>query len=142
MLWDLIKILGTMVSIIRVTPHRLTNNGVEVRVTLLGGFSAIVGYKRPGGFYCRTRDSVEGNPADGPDAEFLNDVLNELREDSVDDFSLEDFTGPDRSQTPPPHEGPESDQQYRAFEEAFEQSCSMLEQNNDVQRGRGGCAIL
>ncbi|KAJ5741098.1 hypothetical protein N7493_000970 [Penicillium malachiteum] len=51
MLWDLIGILRTRVSIVRVMPYRFTDNGVEVCLTLLGGFSVIVGYERPGGFY-------------------------------------------------------------------------------------------
>ncbi|KUL83442.1 hypothetical protein ZTR_10940 [Talaromyces verruculosus] len=129
MLWDLLRILGMMVPIVRVTPHRLTADGVEVRVTLLGGLSAIVGYSRPGGFYWRARESVEGNPAEEQDDEFLTDVLNELRKDSMDGFNLEELmeTGP--SQTPTRHEEPNPEQQYRVFGEAFEQSCSMLEQN-------------
>ncbi|KAL4897124.1 P-loop containing nucleoside triphosphate hydrolase protein [Aspergillus ambiguus] len=142
MLWDLIRILGMIVSIVRVTPHRLTDNGVEVRVTLLGGLSAIVGYRHPGGFYWRARESVDGNPAEELDDEFLNDVLNELREDSVDGFNLEKFMETDPSQTPTLHEDMDPEQQYRVFGEAFEQSCSMLEHNKDAQRGEWGCSIM
>ncbi|KAL4748225.1 P-loop containing nucleoside triphosphate hydrolase protein [Aspergillus terricola var. indicus] len=138
MLWDLIQILGMMVSIVRVTPYRLTDNGVEARVTLLGGLLAIVGYKRPGGFYWRARESVESSPAEGPDDEFLNDILNELREDSVNGLNLEELP----SQTLTAHEELDSEQQYRAFGEAFEQSRSMLGQNKDAQRGDGGCSIM
>ncbi|KAL3493910.1 P-loop containing nucleoside triphosphate hydrolase protein [Aspergillus germanicus] len=142
MLWDLIRILGMIVSIMRVTPYRLTDNGVEVRVTLLGGLSAIVGYKRPGGFYWRPREAVEDNSADEPEDEFLKDVLNELREDSVDDLNLEDFMGTDPSQSPPPREEPDFEQQYRAFGEAFEQSCSILKEKKDGQREGGGCSLM
>ncbi|KAL4772899.1 hypothetical protein BDW60DRAFT_206662 [Aspergillus nidulans var. acristatus] len=142
MLWDLIQILGMMVSIVRVMPYRLTDDGFEARVTLLGGLLAIVGYKRPGGFYWRARESVESSPAEGPEDEFLNEVLNELREDSADGLNLEELMETDSSQTPTTHEEFDSEQQYRAFGDAFEQSRAMLEQNEDAQRGERGCLIM
>lgn len=142
MLWDLIRILGTMVSIVQVIPHRLTENGVEVRVTLLGGLSTIVGYRRPGGFYWQAREPAERNLVEAPDDEFLNDILNELREDSVDGFDLGEFMETDLSQTTALHEELDSEQQDRAFGEAFEQSRSMLEQNKDAQRGSQGCSVM
>jgi hypothetical protein len=111
-------------------------------VTLLGGLSAIVGYKRPGGFYWRARETVHDNSADEPDDEFLKDILNDLREDSVDDPSLEDFMGTDPSQSPPPHEEPDSEQQYLAFGEAFEQSRSILEEKKDGHHEGGGCSLM
>lgn len=138
MLWDLIRVLGMLVSIVRVTPYRLTDNGVEVRVTLVGGLSAIVGYRRPGSFYWRAGESVE----EGPDDEFLNDVLNELREDPVNGLNVEEYMEIDPSQTPPLDEELDSEQQYRAFGEAFEQSRSTLEQNQDSRKGEGGCSIM
>ncbi|KAL4733485.1 hypothetical protein BDV11DRAFT_175654 [Aspergillus similis] len=142
MLWDLIQILSTFVSIVRVTSYRLTDNGVEARVTILGGLWAIVGYQRPGGFYWQTRESVESNTAEGPEDEVLNDILNELREDSVDGLNLEELNETDPSQTPTAHDELDPKQQYRAFNDAFEKSRSKLQQNEDAQQGERGCSIM
>ncbi|KAK5789734.1 hypothetical protein VI817_008857 [Penicillium citrinum] len=142
MLWDLIQILRRTIQIIQVTPYRLTDNGVEVYVTLPIGFSAIVGYKKPGGFYWRKMDSLEGNSTEGLDDEFLSNVLAELREDSVDTFDPGEFMEANTSQTPTLHEELDSEQKYRIFEEAFEHSRSIIEQNTDTQPGGGGCSIM
>lgn len=142
MLWDLIQFLRKTVSIIGVKPYRLTRNEVEVRVTLLGGLLAIVGYSYDGGFYWRSGGSVERNPAERPDDDFLNDILSEFREYPVDGFNFEDFMETDPSQMPILHEDPNSEQQYRAFGEAFEQSRFMVEQKKNAQQGEWGCSVM
>lgn len=142
MLWDLINMLMKIISIVRVTPHRLTGNEVEVCVRLLGGLQVIVGFSRPGGYYWRAKESIEDSPAEGSDNVFLNDILKELSEVSVNGFDLAEQEQSDLSSTSDLDEEHDPEQQYRAFGEAFERSSSVLEQNDHAQRGGKGCSIM
>ncbi|RDW78950.1 uncharacterized protein DSM5745_05802 [Aspergillus mulundensis] len=142
MLWDLIRALGMFIAIIRVTPLRLTDDGVEVLVTLLGDLPVVVGYGRQRGFYWRARDLTESDLTEGGDNEFLNEVLNELRGDGGDVDPDAEFST-EMSEIATPTED-DAESQYRAFGEAFEKARSTTETSagDQGQGGGGGCTLM
>ncbi|KAL2833079.1 hypothetical protein BJY01DRAFT_253682 [Aspergillus pseudoustus] len=133
LLWDLIQILRKLISIVSAIPYRLTNNGVEVLITLLGNYRVIVGYGLDNGFYWRAWSESADDELDDPNNEILNQVLSELREDPGDTgYSSDyDFDGSTTPQLSDSDANFDRDQQYRDFADAFDRARSTQEESTE-----------
>ncbi|KAL4946445.1 hypothetical protein BDV06DRAFT_218374 [Aspergillus oleicola] len=121
-LWDLIKILGGLIFILHAQLWQITDEGVEVLVTLIGNYKVVLGHGRTRGIYWKPFNAEE-DTHQLPDEDILNRIIMELNDDEDDltytPGSVVPTVSPAMTEAGDEIDG---DQRYHDFSAAFEQA--------------------